>query len=186
MTSFDRKSACMIAALLLGLGTSTLVRGAEIVEPPPVPVVGSRLRVTAPGVSTQPVVGTLVEMNEREIVLSLSGSDRKAIPRSELTRVENSGGRKGHGKKGALIGAATGLTYFVVAARHRPLGRRGMRASYRWSVARSSPAAAALIGAGIGASIRTERWTPVASSDLRLGLRPTKGRGVAAALTWSW
>lgn len=148
------------------------------------PVVGSRLRITAPGVSTQPVVGTLVEMNEREIVLSLSGSDHKTIPRSELARVENSDGRRGHGKKGALIGAVTGLAFFVVAAATDDSGEGSVSSGL--ILGSIFTGATALTGAVIGASIRTERWTPVASSDLRLGLRPTKGRGVAAALTWSW
>ena len=148
-------------------------------------VVGSRLRVTAPGVSPQPIVGTLVEMSEREVVISLSSSDRKAIPRSAMTLVERSEGRKGHAVKGLLIGGATGLGWVAIAVAAGP-GGDGDGTSFAVVVGSIITGAAALIGAGIGASIRTERWTPVASSDLRLTLRPTKGRGVAAALTWSW
>jgi hypothetical protein len=149
------------------------------------PLPGLRLRVTAPSESTKPIVGTLVEVTDREIVLSLAESARKAIARTDVTRLERSEGRKRHAGKGALIGAGIGVaTIVAMGAFDDSEGEGSMEEGLAFGAIFGAAGAAA--GAIVGGLIRTERWSELPANDLRVSLRPSRNRGLEAALTWSW
>lgn len=73
-----------------------------------IPEPGSRVRVTAPAVARNPIVGTLLEAGERGIVLAGSSSDGTPIPAASITRLERSV-RPGRRTAGALAGLIVGL-----------------------------------------------------------------------------
>ena len=81
------------------------------------PKPGSRLRVTAPAVARKPIVGTLLEASEREIVLAASSSDRTPIPRESITRLERSA-RPSRRTRGALAGFILGLAAMGLKTLH--------------------------------------------------------------------
>ena len=148
------------------------------------PLPGSRLRVTAPSESTKPIVGTLVEVTDREIVLSLAESARKAIARTDVTRLERSEGRKGHAGKGALIGAGLGFATPWVMGALDDSEEGGTGEALLFGALMGAAGAAA--GAIVGGLIKSERWSESPAHDLRVSLRPLPNRGLGASLTWSW
>lgn len=178
-----------LAAMLLVVSVSANARGQGGPEVKRsgglAPLPGSRLRVTARSESTKPIVGKLVEVSDREIVLSLAESARKAIARTDVTRLERSEGRKGHAGKGALIGAGIGVaTILAMGTFDDSEGEGSIEEGLAFGAIYGAAGAAA--GAIVGALIRTERWSEVPVHDLRVSLRPLRNRGLAAALTWSW
>jgi hypothetical protein len=78
---------------------------------------GTRLRVTAPAVSRKPVVGTLIEVDECEIVLAATSSERTPIPRDSITRLQRSV-RPSRRTRGALIGFGLGLAAIAAKTVH--------------------------------------------------------------------
>jgi hypothetical protein len=148
------------------------------------PLPGSRLRLTAPSESTKPIVGTLVEVTDREIVLSLAESARKAIARTDVTRLERSEGRKRHAGKGALIGAGIGVATLVAMAAFDDSEEGSTEEGLAFAAIFGAVGAAG--GAVVGALITTERWSEVPAHDLRVSIRPLRNRGLGASLTWSW
>jgi hypothetical protein len=142
---------------------------------------GTRVRVTAPELLSRRVTGTLAAAGEREIVLALSSTERRTIPRSTVTRLEWSRGRHGHALAGAAVGALLGGAFAAVAS--------GLACDVE--ICEGSPASAFLVcaglgalpGAGIGALVRTERWVDAPGGRVRVSVAPTHGRGVAASLS---
>jgi hypothetical protein len=148
-----------------------------------VPVPGTRLRVTAAAVSPKPLVGTLVGITEREVVLALSASDRKTVPRADLTRLEWSQGRRGNAVKGLIVGAVLGAG--ILSAINAQDPETGDAKEYA-VVALVGAGLGALPGAGVGALIKTERWAELPVAKLRVAVAPVRGRGVALNLAWRW
>ena len=141
------------------------------------------MRVTAPSVAPKRFVGTLVEVTENDLVLTVSESERKAVPRKDLTRLEWSRGRHGNAVKGMLFGAAIGaVTISVVNAQDPETGETG---EYLM-VALIGACMGALPGAGIGALIKTEKWAELPLSNLRLTLGPVSGGRLIIGLAWKW
>jgi hypothetical protein len=94
----------VVIVLLATVSAGTLVSAQDSVLPEP----GSRLRVTAPAVAPKPIVGTLIEAGERDLVLAGSSSDRTPIPRASITRLERSV-RPSRRTTGAVAGFILGL-----------------------------------------------------------------------------
>lgn len=148
-----------------------------------VPLPGTRLRVTAPTVTPKPIVGTLLETTEREVLLAVSPSDRTPIPRAAITHVERSQGRHGHAVKGLLIGAVVGAV--VLSAINAEDPETGETAEYVW-VALLGAGLGALPGAGVGALARTERWAELPLANLRVTVAPLPGHGVGLRFGCTW
>jgi hypothetical protein len=147
-----------------------------------VPEPGSRLRVTAPAVARKPIVGTLLEASEREIVLAASSSDRTPIPRESITRLERSV-RPSRRTRGALIGFGLGLAAMFGKAVHDGGCNDGCDMS---NVAAAVVAALPVAALGAAAS-PGERWenvdmghgqsrTTTSHTGLRVRLVPQVGR----------
>ena len=143
---------------------------------------GTRLRVTAPAVSRKPVVGTLIEASERELVLAATSSDRTPIPRDSITRLQRSV-RPSLRTRGALIGFGLGLGAIAAKTVHAGGCEDGCNGG---SVLAAVVAALPVAAVGVIAS-PGERWvdldpghgqSPATTSraGLRVRLVPQVGR----------
>ena len=124
--------------------------------------VGDRVRVTAPTVSEEPVVGTYWGIrDDMSLVLTTGDVDEPvAVPLNAVEQMEAVTGTRGHFWAGALLGAlGFGAAFFAIAA-----------ASDSELVHEDYGAAAAggmglLVGAPIGglvgALVRSDVWEPV-------------------------
>jgi len=122
-----------------------------------VPLPGSRLRVTAPAVAPKPIVGSLLEAGEREIVLAAAASDRTRIPIASITRLERSV-RPSRRTTGALAGFIVGLAAVGLKTLHDGGcndGCNGSDVATAGLVALSTAAVGAIVSPG-------ERWADVA------------------------
>jgi hypothetical protein len=144
---------------------------------------GTLLRVTAPRVAKGRIEGTLLSASESQIVLALPGAQPKAIPRSDVTRLEWSRGYHRHAIPGAIVGGLIGGAFFGYAS-------LGLCESESCSVSLAAvgvgAALGALPGAGIGALVRTRAWHDAEPSRVRFSLMPVRGKGVAAKLSVSF
>ena len=170
-----RRLAC--ATLLLGLAPGS-AGAQDAVSPLP----GARLRVTAPPVAARPIVGSLEQITEREVILAVSDSDRRIVPRADIERVECSRGRHGNALKGLLVGAAIGAVVLAVAV---CAGETCGEGEIPAAVAIGA-GLGALPGAGIGALVKTERWADLPVGNLRVTAEANPKRGLGFRLAWAW
>ena len=177
MTSTRLPSVVIVLLATVSAGAPGTAQDSVLLLP------GSRLRVTAPAVAPKPIVGTLLEAGEREIVLAASASDRTRIPRASITRLERSV-RPSRKARGALIGFGVGLAVMV--------GKAAVNGGCNDGCNMENVAAAGLVAlstAAMGAIISPgERWADVAvggaqgrptmssQAGLRIRLVPQVGR----------
>ncbi len=169
--------------LVIGLFAPVLVAPPCAGQDDVTPLTGARLRVTAPTLAPRRVVGTVLEITEREVVLAASPTDRTSIPRAAITHVERSQGRHGHAVKGLILGAVVGAV--ALSALNAADPETGQTAEYVW-VAAVGAGLGALPGAGVGALVKTERWAELPVANLRLTVAPVSGQGVRLRLAWTW
>jgi hypothetical protein len=165
--------------LLLTLSWLACLAGTGQAEENRVPPEGALVRVSAPGVSKGRLTGTLVEANEREIVLALPGSERKTIPRDAMKRLEWSRGHSRHPIAGAVIGGLIGGAFFACASM---LACDAASCSPSMEAFVAGVGLGALPGAGIGALIKTRDWDDVEPARVQVSLTPVRGRGVGVKL----
>jgi hypothetical protein len=138
----------LLAAVLAGAPASA--QDSALPEP------GSRLRITAPAVAPKPIVGTLAEARERDLVLADSSSDRTTIPLASITRLERSV-RPSRRTTGALAGFIVGLAAVGLTTLHDGGcndGCNGGDVATAGLVALSTAAVGAVVSPG-------ERWADV-------------------------
>jgi hypothetical protein len=179
----------VVIALLTAVSAGAPGSAQDSVLPEP----GSRVRVTSPAVAPKPIVGTLVQASEREIVLADSTSNGTPIPLASVTRLERSV-RPSRRTTGALAGFILGLAAVGLKTLHDGGcndGCNGGDVATAGLVALSTAAVGAIISPG-------ERWadvpvgsppgTPPASSraGLRLRLAPQIGRRAGLTLVASF
>ena len=90
--------------------TLRLQPGYTLAEPPEAPAPGTRVRLTAPELFDQRLVGTLTALETDAVWLSLDDqAEPTTVPRDAITKFELSRGKHSNTGKGALIGLATGV-----------------------------------------------------------------------------
>jgi hypothetical protein len=165
---------------LMALMFQVCLASAAHAEEPRALAAGTLVRVTAPGVSKRRLTGTLVEANEREIVIAPPESEPRTIPRRAVTRLEWSPGHRRHPIAGAMIGGLLGGAF---------LGSASLALCDAASCSVSAAAVGvgfalgALPGAGVGALIKTRRWDEVTPARVQVSIAPVRGRGVAAQVS---
>ena len=96
-----------MASVLLMAGASLRGDDAGTIAP------GTRLRVFAPTLGRQPLVGVLQSFGADELILAAGGPPRVVVvPRQAVTRVDRSGGRHSRGRwtaRGAGLGLLAGV-----------------------------------------------------------------------------
>ena len=153
------------------------------------PRIGARVRLTAPMVASQRVVGNVTEIDETSMTVLEEGSILLKVPFAAVTTLEVSNGRVRQWKKGALIGAGVGALLSI--GFHKPnnqvspsFGPSGC--SYAGFYCIDDPGGArvavtlggALDGAALGALRKTDRWASIPVDQLRGGY--VTGSGGAA------
>ena len=120
--------------------------------------IGTRVRVTVrEDGSERRLVGPLRTFDSEALALTTEdGGERLSLPRANITRIEVSRGSRSHAGKGFLVGAVLGLAAIaVVEAAH---GDNYEAPDNYGLIVAGSVAGGALVGAGIGALMRSERW----------------------------
>jgi hypothetical protein len=156
---------------------------------------GARVRLTAPSVSGKRLTGTVLGIDDATLTLRRGPrGETMQVPRAAITTLEVSrGGRRG---KGALIGAAAGLASGValgLGTGHHCTGsdwellyvvltvgvdcRGGSRAAVLSALTVPS---GALVGFLLAPG---EKWEMASTDRLRIGVAPTRGGGVRAAVS---
>ncbi len=171
-----------LALILAVLGTGAPVALAQEAPAPPhlrLPA-GIRVRVRTYSLPNQTIEGTLLAADSGAVRLvpksdqPLIGGEMK-LPAADVTRMDVALGKKRHWWQGAVIGAAVGLALAltddvdpvlcktnenVLCSRGEALAVYGLTST--------------ALGAGIGALIKTDKWTPVALDTLGPPVRETR------------
>jgi len=151
---------------------------------------GSRIRVTAPTVGADKLAGVCVEVDATRLrVQAEEQVSPLTISLADVTRLEVSQGRKSNALKGlgfgALIGGSIGAVLGLLASTGE---------SYENPCEGNAPACAAggaaafgvtgaLVGLGIGALTKSERWEEVPLDRLRVNIVPQRDGRLALGLS---
>jgi hypothetical protein len=147
------------------------VQTAPILKP------GDRVRVIAPAVSPDPVVGTLVTLGADTLVVQDSATWRFAF--GAVQRVGVSRGRKSNAVVGAGYGLLAGVGVgLLITSSCEPDLIFNSKAQCMLAGAIFFGAAGTLVGAVTGAFVRTERWRDVPLDRVRMSVVPRSGGGV--------
>ena len=99
-------------------------------------------------------------------------------------------GRRRNTRKGLIVGAAFGAAVVAAIAlipkdSFCPPGEPSTESclSDRTAFLALSIPSYALAGAGIGALIKSDRWSPVPLENVRISLAPTRGHGLGLSLS---
>ena len=153
---------------------------------------GKRVRITAPGFASRPVVGNLIAIEATKVTVQPAGSSETvAILRNAVTQFEISSKRsqKGRGAAiGALVGAGVGAAFGFAAGDDcgPPDERRLDCILPQKTVALGG----GIIGGGLGAIIGLivapgEQWETADPAGLEITVTPVMGRGGGLGLTLS-
>ncbi len=162
--------------------------GLSAQQPPPIEP-DSRIRVTAPNVGADKVVGTFLGAAGDTLRVQTESQAPLAIPFAFVTRLDVSRGKKSRvvrgavlvGVIGAVVGGAVGLVTPQFAC-ETPSG-----CPVDWGEAGKLAALGGVIGAavggGIGALTKTDRWEKVPLDQLRVSLVPQRDGRFALGLS---
>lgn len=187
------RSASLAVAILLTASVRLLAQQ----EQPPV-VAGDRVRVSAPTLSLDQQVGTIVEMSANNWTLQYGKLDQTlSLSIGSLTKLEVSRGKKSNVLKGALGGFAVGVPAGAVigllgTTKDSPPGSTEAKfcdegtltCMALWGVAFG--AVGGLVGLGIGAISRTDRWEEVPLERLHVGIASQGSRGLAISVRFAF
>ena len=157
-------------------------------EQPPVEA-GSRIRVTAPTVGADKLAGECVEVDATRLrVQAEEQASPMTISLTDVTRLEVSQGRKSNALKGLLIGSIVGVPAgAVLVLLWTTRGSDNPCSDYPAACAAGGAAVVgvtgALVGLGIGALSKSERWEEVPLDRLRVSIVPLRDGGFALGLS---
>ena len=161
----------VVGALVVAVALASEARSQEVA---PV-AVGNEVRIEAPKVTSGKIQGTIEEIGDKDWVLS-KGDHLVTVPREAITRLEVKAGRKGHAVEGFELGALAGVlggSYLGLFNCSYADNSNGCFRGPFFDVA----VPFALVGTGIGALVKTDRWKKVPLERVRLSLGPSRGRG---------
>jgi hypothetical protein len=123
--------------------------------------IGSRARVTSSAIAGRPA-GAVVEIGAEHLTLAADGGILVRVPIGSIQRVETSLGRSRQVLRGVVIGVAVGVlsgVFMDVDPEH--CGGDSDAFCRRTDAIIGGVGAGALVGAGIGALVKGERWATV-------------------------
>lgn len=158
----------VLTAAVLVAGAPAALAQAPAAPPPLKLPAGIKVRVWTYSMGGQRIEGTLLSADASAVTLIPKGGQplltaEMRLPASDVTRLDVALDKKRHWLEGALIGAALGVALALTddvdpvlcEVNENVLCSRG-EAFLVYGVTSTA------IGAGIGAFIKTDRWTPVA------------------------
>ena len=130
---------------------------------------GDRVRLQLPTFRKWGLEGTISSMSDSQLTLQTQGAKdvTETLAWSGVSRVYRSEGTRSHALAGALIGFLTGIAIGAATAPSEPTSVFEMDPEI--AKAALLMGGGLLVGAGVGASIRTERWRRI-SDDPHLEL----------------
>jgi len=133
---------------------------------------GNRIRLVAPAAVTGRIEGTVIQLDGKSLLVGGNGRRPISVPREAITQLEVSTGRRRQTLKGLWLGAGIGALWMGAAC--------GLYADCDdgASPILGGAASGALLGAGIGALIKRDRWSTVPLDRVRIAIVPTPRRGV--------
>jgi len=150
------------AVVLLALTATASAQGQDNTSASPVLAVGSRVRITS--TATPGRTRGMVQALDESVVTLATDTGVIKMPLTSITALDVSLGRKRNWLKGAAIGLVGGL----ILGSLTPLAERdvlnGSDGTTRGEAIAGGAFTGVLFGAGIGAVIRTERWSKVTLS----------------------
>ncbi len=174
-------AVCVCGLLVLGPARA-FSEGADEIAP------GTRVRITAPQLGAEPVVGTLLGIGHESLSLEREGrEDPEIIARSGVSRLEISRGVKSQEGRFALVGLGAGaaaivlLTFGDYPHSSDPLGDLNLLA-----IGAALAAGGAAIGGVIGLMHETEQWEVATLPAVSVGIQAVRGHGVGVAVRLSW
>ena len=169
----------VVVASVLSLPTNALSQ--EAPQPIGFLTVGSRVRLEAPTMKAGRLEGTVTELDKVTLVVSQHDRIPLRVPRQAIASLEVYAGQRRAAPKPMLIGAGIGMSVFALGS--------GLACFEGCSQSEHESALAALllvggiVGAGVGALIKQDRWSAVPLDRVRMSLGTTRGRGVALSLS---
>ena len=131
------------------------------------PRAGDRVRVLQAGSRVNPIVGRLSRSTADSIWLSVAGQNEPvAVPLGPSTKVEVSLGHRSRAGVGALVGAVVGAVVTVGFLTGFCGGDTLCDGDEQVRAAALLGLPGVAVGAGVGALIRIERWSPVGLGSL--------------------
>ena len=150
-------------------------------EPAPPLDPGARVRVTAPGLGIEKQQATFQALRGDTLVVMADST--MYCPLGSVTRFDVYRGRKSHWKTGLAVGAVLG----AIAGGAAGYASEAIRyeSDFAAPVALGALAGAAVVGAlgaGVGATMKTDRWEEVPLDQLRVSVVPRRD-GVALGIS---
>jgi hypothetical protein len=177
------RPATLLAAILAAAASSRIAAQAtERLEP------GQRVRVTAPTISSTHIVGVFAHMAADTLVVETDGRAWH-FPHASLTRVDVHRGRQSNAAKGALYGSLIGAGIGAVALGSSSLCAETLEVpGGRCALigAGGGGVGGLLLGAIVGALIKTDRWQAVPVDRLRVSFIPPGQARFALAMSVSF
>lgn len=166
------------ALLVLSLVSLAAAQGSQAQQDTTGLVPGQRLRIHRQG--SKKLIGILVSADSARLSLNTGPGDTTVVPRSTITSVDRSIGRKSLAGKGALYGAGFGLVGGVTVAAIACEDGLFDTESCVVGVGLVSTVLGAATGAIVGAFIHTDRWAPTAWPTL--SFQPSRRDGGTVAI----
>ena len=172
-----------LAAVVCSCSCLTVEAWSQEQSASPLPVaVGSRIRIQAPTVVPGRIEGTVIQLDGKSLLVGANGRTSVSVPRQAITQLEVSTGRHGHALLGMGIGAAIGAGAGAALGSTGCVPAVGCGQSYSGGAAAVGAVAGAAWGAGIGALIKTDRWSGVPLERAQISLGPIRGGGFRVSL----
>jgi hypothetical protein len=147
------------------------------------PARGDRIRLHAPLVADRTIAGRLLLADEDALVLSRDDGGVVSIPRLAIQDLQVARGRRSYAKRGAVIGAVVGTSVlFASYAADGFCDHDPACIIYAPVVSGAAGMFLGVVGAGVGAVVRTDRWVSVDPGRLKVTVAPTR-RGVVLGLS---
>ncbi len=124
-----------------------------------------------------------MEMDDKSLLVSADDRIPVRVSRQAITRLEVSTGRHRLALKGMIIGAGIGAALIGPVYHSDAKSSNCDNALVPCTTSLAGAEAVgifvgAIYGAGIGALIKSDRWSAVPLEHVRVSLGPTRGRGV--------
>jgi hypothetical protein len=144
--------------------------------------VGTRIRLRAPTVVSGRIEGMIIEMDESSFLIGVNDRVPLTVSRQAISQLDMSTGQRRQALKGMIMGAGIGLAVFTLAgAAYQGDGSGSAR---DWaSLLGTGLGGGAIWGAGIGALIKSDRWSAVPLERVRVSRAPTQRGGVRLSLS---
>jgi hypothetical protein len=150
-----------------------------------IPLVGRRVVARGSDNGAWTLDGTVTAIRGDTLeLMTISGRMPLTLPLARVETLAVFRGSRGHARQGGMVGAMVGLAGSIYAAAHRSdwsckqalpgQGGEEVCSMVLWLGVFLLPPTTALIGAGIGALVKTDTWETVPLRTLRLGVRPLR------------